>query len=215
MKVFFCFIIIVIISCQTKSTNKLSNISISQSAKKIEQIDNYLFDFIGKYGKVNVLIGLYFISRSSLDPISAKIDSLNGLYCTIDAYLDEYTKSNDSLIYVVQKNLRKESEINRNKIIHKLTIWLKDDILLSAISDGNLSENLFFLEIIDKIPETKSLITKYIKDPRQYWGSLDENQSCEIYYDLQRYLLKLSDLERIKFFRKYFDTSCYLSIKSR
>jgi hypothetical protein len=85
-------------------------------------------------------------------------------------------------------------------------------MLLSSI--GDIDDELIFEQIINDIPETKRLIRKYLKDPKQYWGSLDENHSCKLYYDVLSYLLTLSDEKRIEFFRQYFNIACNDAFKN-
>lgn len=124
------------------------------------------------------------------------------------------SKGESHLIERIIPHLAKMPSTTRSQNFKKLEQWLKNDILLSSILDNNLDDQVFFEELIYQIPETKNILTVYLKSPEQYWGSLDANQSCKLYYDVNLYLTNLKPIERINFFKKYFDAACKLSIKN-
>jgi hypothetical protein len=174
-------------------------------------LDNY----IHTYGRSKVLTGLYFIRSDLFKKFSNEISSINMPYCSIPTFLERKAAQNDSLMNSIETYLYNISKPERQSVIDKLKIWLKNDLLLSSILDDNLSENVFFGQIISQIPETRPLLENYLKSPAQYWGSLDENQSCKLYYDVNKYLTGIDQKKRILFFKKYFNSGCSISLRTK
>jgi hypothetical protein len=172
-------------------------------------LDNYIYT----YGRNKVLTGLYFIKSDFFKEFFDEINSTNIWYCSIPKFLEKKATQKDSLMNSIETHLHNISKTERQLTLDKLEMWLRNDLLLSSILDDNLSEDVFFGQIISQIPETKPLLENYLKDPKQYWGSLDENQSCKLYYDVNKYLMAIDQKERILFFKKYFNLGCDISLR--
>lgn len=213
-------IVVILLSCFGKDNSKHS----SQEKQRRNSVDNSvvldhaqdtLQSLMTKYGKSKVLLGLCFIDRDFFNLIFLQTDTSKMLYCSMEQIVEKKISTDEShLIESVTSHLAKISSATRSQNLKKLEQWLKNDILLSSILDNNLDDQVFFEELIYQIPETKNILTVYLKSPEQYWGSLDANQSCKLYYDVNLYLTNLKPVERINFFKKYFDTACNLSIKN-
>ena len=204
--------IILLSFCQTRSntvryqggdSSKTDTLNYTITRNKI--LDNYIYT----YGRGRVLTGLYFIREDFFKRFSDEISSINMWYCSIPKFLEKKAAQNDSLMSSIETRLHDISEGERQRILDKLKMWLKNNTLLSSILDDNLSEDVSFGQIISQIPETKPLLKSYLKNPKQYWGSLDENQSCRLFYDVNKYLIGIDQKERILFFKKYFKPPKY------
>ena len=58
----------------------------------------------------------------------------------------------------------------------------------------------------------KRFYAKYLKDKNQYYGSLDFQQSCSLYYDVVNYLYSLDSDDYKNFMQEYFDYYHKLSV---
>jgi hypothetical protein len=218
MKFILPYIILLNLTHCLNGSQESGRIISVDTTKKIDMppmvINKSFEEILQKYDKKELFVGLYFLKRGYFLKYSNEMDSLNLPFCTIIPFFQKKTSLNDSLLILVNDSLNKETNSSQRKILNDLENWLKNDILLSSIMNNNLSNGMYFEEIIYKIPETKSLIQIYIKNPNQYWGSLDENQSCKIYFDVCNYLTGLKPNNRIKFFKLFFDIACSLASKS-
>jgi hypothetical protein len=157
------------------------------------------------------LVGLFFVDSVYAKKLSPVLKLTTSSYCSIDTFFKGAT---DSLSVLAEEYIKTIGDNKRNEIIHQLKYWLKNDALLSGVID-NLNEDLTFGEIISNLPETQVFLKQYLTAPGQYWGSLDADQSCKLYYDVTGYLLTLNDEKRITFFKQYFEVACKISLKNK
>lgn len=61
-----------------------------------------------------------------------------------------------------------------------------------------------FESVVYNMPEGKSFFRPYLTDTAQYYGSLDFQQSCALYYDVLTYLSKANPEEADAFLEKYY-----------
>lgn len=157
-------------------------------------------------------IGLF-----TIDSIYAeKVSTLDSAYSLSNVCIDGFFLNSpfkDSLATLAEEYIESIDGNKQTLIINKLKMWLRNDALLSGILDDNLYDGLDFGEIIANMPVAKVFMKKYLKDPHQYWGSLDANQSCKLYYDVTVYVLTLNREERLMFLKQYFDTAFKVSLK--
>lgn len=199
MKYLLLFSVCIICSCQTKT-----------STKSIKDNSHYL-DYLLKEYHDRTLVGLFFVDSVYAKKLSPVLKLTTSSYCSIDTFFKGAT---DSLSVLAEEYIKTIGDNKRNEIIHQLKYWLKNDALLSGVID-NLNEDLTFGEIISNLPETQVFLKQYLTAPGQYWGSLDADQSCKLYYDVTGYLLTLNDEKRITFFKQYFEVACKISLKNK
>lgn len=173
----------------------------------------YFNGLIADYGKTKILIGLYFIESDIHKLFLKETDSAKLFYCVIPTFFENKISGNDSLFKFIINKIESEEISRRENLLQRLEVWLKADAVLSSVLDDHLSNGLYFGEIISKISETKPILQMYLINPNQYWGSLDENQSCKLYYDVNVYLISLDSRKRLLFFKKYFEVASEIAIK--
>lgn len=123
--------------------------------------------------------------------------------CLLNEDLNDMPRQADSLFAFAEKRYHQRDEESKDKLIDGLNRWLNNDRLLE---DGSsLTGNAQLPDILVQIPATKALVMAYLTHPNQSSASFAENQLCQLYYDLLRYLQPLPRKERIAFFRKYYD----------
>jgi hypothetical protein len=205
-----CFAYFILNACNSRQHNY--NI-VDSTGEKLQgkKSVTFLMPYINKYGSSKVIAALYFIDKKSVNTIVEKIDSLNLIYCQFGTFIESQPTLRDSTIIASEIYVNTIPDTGRVDLLNKLDKWLKNDMLLSSILNGNLSEDVFFEEIINTIPVTRHLIQQYLTSPNQYWGSLDENAMCKVYYDVCIYILKLNDSNRIDFFASYFSIAAKLA----
>lgn len=219
----YCFpllVVVIFISCFERENTKHS-IQEKQSqnsvgnAADLNHARDTLYSLMAKYGKSKALVGLCFIDRDCFNLIFLQMDTSKILYCSMEQILEKKISTDEyHLTENITSHLAKMSSATRSQNLKKLEQWLKNNVLLSSILDNNLDDQVFFEELIYQIPETKNILAAYLKSSEQYWGSLDTNQSCKLYYDVNLYLTNLSPVKRAFFFKKYFDEACNISIKN-
>jgi hypothetical protein len=203
MRIISLFLLLAI-ACSDVGSN--SNQSLADSSENGQNVSVphgiYIYSLAEKYGKAKTLTALYFTNKAPFSKIFHRVDSLELIYCQLESFFDRNKQFVDSAFDLVGKFYGTSTDHVSADSVNVKT-WLENDDLLSS-SLAIKSDDLFFNEIIDEIPNTKSIITRYLKDPRQYWGSLDENTSCKVYYDVLLYLGGQNKRERQSFFREYF-----------
>lgn len=203
-KYLICFAWFILNACNSQQHNY--NI-VDSTGEKLQgkKSVTFLQPYINKHGLSKVIAALYFIDKKSVSTLGAKIDSLNLLYCRLGAFIESESGLRDSAIAAFEVYVKAMPDTGRIDLLNKLDKWLKNDMLFSSVLNDNLNEDVFFEEIIYTIPDTRPLIQQYLTNPNQYWGSLDENTMCKVFYDVCIYVLKLNDRDRINFFRNYFN----------
>jgi hypothetical protein len=212
MKYLLLFFICIICSCQAKTSTK-SNTSPSSITAKNSGADSHYLDHLLKKYQDRTLVGLFLVDSVYTKKFSPVLNLKTSSYCSIDGFFRKNTSVTDSLSVLAEEYMETIEDKRRNEILRQLEYWLKNDALLTSVIN-NLNKDLIFEEIISDLPETNVLLKQYLKDPRQYWGSLDASQSCQLYYDVASYLLTLNDEKRIMFFKQYFDVACKISLKN-
>ncbi|WP_267281709.1 hypothetical protein [Chryseobacterium luquanense] len=101
----------------------------------------------------------------------------------------------------MDSNTHKPCAINNIKEISR---WCSIDAQLNEIPIQS-DEGVTFEEIIYNMDIGKNFYSKYLKDKNQYYGSLDFQQSCALYYDVVSYLYDLDYTSYKNFMKKYLD----------
>jgi hypothetical protein len=162
----------------------------------------YFYSLAEQYGKPKTLTALYFTKKSSFSEIFQRVDSLELMFCQLESFFEQNRKFVDSTFRSIEKFYQNsKGQVSVDSV--KVKTWLENDVLLSS-SLAIKADDVFFNQIIAELPATKTIITGYLQSPRQYWGSLDENTSCKIYYDVLLYLTSKDQQERRLFFKEYF-----------
>ncbi|WP_128572416.1 hypothetical protein [Chryseobacterium sp. P1-3] len=117
----------------------------------------------------------------------------------------DLTKEIDAYIH---DNTYKSCTINNVKEIDK---WCRIEAGLNEIPIQS-DEGVTFEEIIYNMEIGKRFYAKYLKDKNQYYGSLDFQQSCSLYYDVVNYLYNLDSDDYKNFMQEYFDYYHKLSV---
>ncbi|HMR81717.1 MAG TPA: hypothetical protein PKE30_01245 [Niabella sp.] len=175
------------------SANNISPMHDSLKVKS-KELQNLLSD----YDTSNVLISYFFLLNSK----ERILRSDNKLYSFCDP-LDSSVMQNKTL-YILKIDSIFAMNQNKNGV-RALVKWCENEVFLNALlkSPLNSKGKVYFEELMDELPKTKEILKKYLKKQNQYWGSLDVEQSCNLYYDILLYLQSLDEKQRLMFFRSY------------
>lgn len=174
----------------------------------------YLQELAAQYGENKLITAIFLTDKKFAASYSGVIDSMTIPWCRLE---DIFKRANNTIhqtLSGIDSSLALLTEKERKLITGRVDTLLKNDILLSSVVNDHLFIGLEFGEIVNSIVETKPLLDQYLKDPKQYWGSLDLNQSCKLYYDVLLYSTSLNQQNRIRFFTSYFNTACKIAGKN-
>ncbi len=224
MKLYFLILltILILVGCGSNRSKKDSGDKIENNkSNEITSDSNslkkpgFLQDILRVYDTSKVLTAFYLNFGRELPNFTKIIDtSTFSFKCGIENYFD--TTDRKSILNRIDSEVNKMGVQQANFYEERISLWCENDIILNIILNSKLNDkNLFFEELISETPHTKHLMNKYVKFKGQDWGSLDINQSCELYYDVLQYLANLNETERLDFYEKYFSTSFKLLKKSK
>ncbi|MCX8533193.1 hypothetical protein OEA66_12605 [Chryseobacterium sp. KC 927] len=184
-KIFNFFIIAIVICCFVRC-KETKSASIVQSSR-VSSYDS----LVQIYTKEKVYVATYFTNRCFKNTFDNYKKNSQYNYCNLQQYLNNYMDS----------NTHKPCAINNIKEISR---WCSIDAQLNEIPIQS-DEGVTFEEIIYNMDIGKNFYSKYLKDKNQYYGSLDFQQSCALYYDVVSYLYDLDYTSYKNFMKKYLD----------
>jgi hypothetical protein len=191
MKYYLFMLFTFCLACQAGPVEKQNaDTAVQPVSEKKDDLDK----LIAKYGN-KPLIGLFCIDSSYAGHVSLK----KVWYCNLDSSFN---------VVQTKEYLGKMQTVDREQLMTKLGQWLRNDVLLSSVLDDNLKQGVYFEQLVSEIAQTRPLLKQYLTDPKQYWGSLDANQACKLYYDVLNYLLTLDESRKLVFFKEYFVKAC-------
>ena len=147
---------------------------------------------------------LFFIQKTKSfisNYYSLKENELDWLTIDLEIYETDYEKLNKAFSVFLSKLDQKEQKAIKQKI----DIWYKNSILINFPYDLEETELLESLEIISELEQTKKYVDQFIVIDGQYWGSLASGQATEVYYEMMEHLFNMSDKEKLRFFKDYYE----------
>ncbi|MET3037459.1 hypothetical protein ABXT08_15220 [Chryseobacterium sp. NRRL B-14859] len=180
------FIIIIILCCSVQCSEKTQTTNIEQN-RNVLSYDS----LIKKYTREKVYIGTYFTNKCFKNNFEYYKKNIQYNTCDLAQEIDTY----------MHDNTYKSCAINNIKEINK---WCSIEAKLNEIPIQS-DEGVTFEEIIYNMKIGKKLYAKYLKDKKQYYGSLDFQQSCSLYYDVVNYLYNSDSVSYKNFMQEYFD----------
>ncbi len=192
MKHFKLAIWIILFFASCKQPSEKSNIK-EESFTHSPKYTNLYDTLVKEYGRENALLSIYFLTQclTDYDRIIKHSDNI----CSISEELMNYATT------PIENNLNKCITIDTLKRLHK---WCKANKKLHSV-DITSDDGVSFEEILYNMNQGKIFFTPFLKNKSQYFGSLDFNQSCKLYYNVVEYLAKASESENDSFFREYFN----------
>ncbi|HVI44511.1 MAG TPA: hypothetical protein VM802_06565 [Chitinophaga sp.] len=194
------FLVLIFMSCGSTRTDNapLKTVTDTTGALSYNYATGPFSSLVRDYHKREIVYALCY-----LDSSFAKQFPFPEEPCFLNEDLRDIPLLADSLFAFEEKRYHQLDEAHRYELMDGLNIWLSNDRLLEG---GSLLTTYMQLpDILIQIPATKALVTAYFTHPSQTSASFAENQLCQLYYDLLRYLQQKSRKERIAFFRRYYD----------
>ena len=130
-------------------------------------------------------------------------DSTSRDWLTISTKL--YEANYDDLNIAFNKFLESLQNDEQKTIKNQIEIWYKISVLINFPYDLEQTELFEYLEIVSELEQTKKFIDQFIVVDGQYWGSLSSGQATEAYFEIMEHLFKMSDKEKLKFFKDYYN----------
>lgn len=156
-----------------------------------------------QYDSVDVFVSTYFIntyvSEKYIEEFydDAKDDGMN--YCALTHYIIKFYQNP---IYLSEINERLTS-----KDVDLIKRWCSIDEKLNSISlSKDEWQGISFEELIYRMKGGTKFYKPYIKHKDQYYGSLDFDQVCHLYYDVLLFLTYADPDTENDFFSDYFKT---------
>ncbi len=115
-----------------------------------------------------------------------------------------YEANYDELNNEFNKFLESLKHDEKRIITNQIDVWFKISLLINFPYDLEQTELLEYLEIVSELEQTKKIIDQFIVVEGQYWGSLSTGQATEAYFEIMEHLFKMSDKEKLKFFKDYY-----------
>ncbi len=195
-----------LLSCkgkEVKNDETISSLSeINMKTDDLKVNNEELRMLLSNYDTSSILISYYFLfnPQEKIFPVY----SLPGNFYEplgVDVMNNKitYVRKIDSILSIKQNQVA----------VEPLTRWCENEQLLNIVLNSKLNNEakIYFEQLIWETPDTRHLLKKYLKTDEQYWGSLDIEQSCSLYYDVLLYLQPKSVKYRLAFFKSYLNMS--------
>lgn len=175
--IYYCLSIVVFSRC-SNAHNEVESGSDKDKIVKGTSIDTNRFNYLfSMYDSVNITRAVFSLGYSQLD-------TAHFYLLVSDDYIDSTTTYKNIQLYLNDSNI---SVINN---------WCLLDDFISKLSRSSLGKDITFDEVFYNLDITKKFFKKYLNNPSQYYGSLDIQQSSQLYFDVLNYLAKSeSDLQ--------------------
>lgn len=147
---------------------------------------------------------LFFIDNTKsfiLNYFDLQEDGLDWLTIGSEIIEADYKKLNEKF----NTFLNELSHNDQIEIKKKIDTWYKIAILINFPYDLDETELMETLEIISELEQTKKYVDQFITEDGQYWGSLASGQATQVYYEMMEHIFLMSDKEKLKFFRDYYN----------